>query len=145
MMLDKEIEELLEEAFCAEYEILQENFPIYRGGLKTSVWGYRRAKMTTERICAETGYNLYPTAWEHIAYYEGKDGFPCALVIDEENRMVLVGGSGMAKLNPAVVEILFKDDCVEMTAWAKEGLIKQKTAQKALSACVRVLGLTLRE
>ncbi|MDD3347464.1 hypothetical protein [Oscillibacter sp.] len=44
----------------------------------------------------------------------------------------VVMGSGAANLNPAVMEIVMTDGMCCVTAWAKEGLIHQKTAEKAI-------------
>ena len=129
-MIESEATALLEEAFCAEYQLLEENFPIYRGGSKGSLKTYSRCKLSKMETCIETDCNLYSVAWDRIRHCEKGSAFPCALVVDEENYMALVGGSGVARMNPAVVELLFGDHCVELTAWAKEGIIKQKTAQK---------------
>ena len=144
-MTELEANKWLEETFCAEYQLLEENFPIYRGGFKGSLKTYSRCKLSKMQTCIETDCNLYSVAWDRIGHCEKGTGFPCALVADEENYMVLVGGSGAARMNPAVVELLFGDNRVELTAWAKEGIIKQKTAQKALEACVRALRITPQE
>ena len=49
--------------------------------------------------------------------------------------------SGFGRRNPAVVELVFTDADVTVTAWAKEGLIRQKSAQKAVDAALQELGL----
>ena len=141
-MQEIDVAKLLEEAFFEMYSILEENFPVYRGGKKLSLKTYSQRMLTKEQVRIETPTNLYPTAWDRIAHCEAGKGFPCALVLDEENHMILVGGSGAAHMNPAVVELAFNDTCIEMTTWAREGFLKQKTAQKARLACIEALGLT---
>ena len=46
-----------------------------------------------------------------------------------------------ARQNPAVVELEFDADSVTLTAWAKEGLIPQRTAQGAIKGMLELLGL----
>ncbi len=138
-MTDERAKEILEEAWSMEFDILEEVLPIYGSGRKTSAKSYRKSKLTKEQLCVKTEKNLYSGAWEKFAHREKGRGLPCMLAEEEENRLLLVGGSGYLHMNPAVVELLFSDTEVTMTAWAKEGLISQKTAKKALSACAEIL------
>lgn len=64
-------------------------------------------------------------------------------VLEEEpdSRLLLATGSGLGRQNPAVVELRFTGDSVTLTAWAKEGLIPQRTAQGAIKELLKLLGL----
>ena len=136
-MNEAEVERLLKEAFSAELGILGDTFPIYRSGQKGAVKRYDKTKMISERSFAKTDENLYPTAWKLLA-----SQICCASVLEEENHLIITVASGAMQMNPAVVELLFSGAGVEITAWAKEGLIKQHTAQKAIQTCRKALGLT---
>ena len=54
----------------------------------------------------------------------------------ENNIYYAVGikGSGFFNLNPCVLEVVLKQNNLEIVAHAKEGLIKQKTCLKGMSA-----------
>ena len=136
-MQETEVKQLLEEAFSAEFEILGDAFSAYRNSQKGALKSYGKMKVISERSYAKTDENLYPTAWELLSRQ-----IRCASVLEEENHLIIIAGSGAMQMNPAVVELRFSDTGVEMTAWAKEGLIKQHTAQKAIQACGKALGLT---
>ena len=64
-------------------------------------------------------------------------------VLEEEpdSHLLLSTGSGLGRQNPAVVELEFDADSVTLTAWAKEGLIPQRTAQGAIKGMLELLGL----
>lgn len=53
---------------------------------------------------------------------------------DDCRTYVVMVGAGVAKANPAIVAIILDEKRVMMKAYAKEGLIKQHTAEKALDA-----------
>ena len=137
MLKQDEAEQLLTEAFSAEMLILGDMSYLYRGKLthKLSVRSYARSK--TENVCAsiETNKNIYPIALEKLTHVSG------VCVQDEKDHLTLLVGSGVWKMNPAVVELQFHDTHVEIAAWAKEGIIKQRTAEKAIQICLTALGL----
>ena len=59
------------------------------------------------------------------------------LQFDEENQVcTAVVGSGFANMNPALVVAMIEDQTLYLAAYAKEGLIKQHTAEKALKNIV---------
>ena len=50
-----------------------------------------------------------------------------------QGSFAAVVGAGFANMNPAVVSVTIEGDGIHMTAYAKEGLINQHTAESALS------------
>lgn len=133
-MEEAQVRRLLDEAYGAELALLAQEFPIYGGSTqKTARKVYGRSKLTAESACVRTDVNLRPAAWGRMSRE------PCALVEEGENRLVLLLGIGAAKANPAVVELCFGDDQVRISAWAKEGVISQHTAAKAVRACEAAL------
>ena len=59
------------------------------------------------------------------------------LQFDEENQVcTAVVGSGFANMNPALVVAMMENQTLYLAAYAKEGLIKQHTAEKALKNIV---------
>ena len=50
-------------------------------------------------------------------------------------------GSGFGDRNPTVLEVVIVGADVTVTAWAKEGLIPQKSARKAVNAALKALGM----
>lgn len=54
-----------------------------------------------------------------------------------------IKGSGFSNLNPCILEVVSKPNYIQIFAHAKEGLIKQKTCLKAISALkMYLLGTT---
>lgn len=58
---------------------------------------------------------------------------------EEQRRFITVVGAGVANLNVAFVALEVNDDGIEIEAVAKEGLIKQNTANKAINAIKKQL------
>lgn len=68
------------------------------------------------------------------------------LQFDEENQVcTAVVGSGFANMNPALVVAMMEDQTLYLAAYAKEGLIKQHTAEKALKNIVDSLQMLEQE
>lgn len=68
------------------------------------------------------------------------------LQFDEENQVcTAVVGSGFANMNPALVVAMMEDQTLYLAAYAKEGLIKQHTAEKALKNIVDSLQMMEQE
>ena len=128
-MMETEAKQLLEETFNR----IQPG-ESYRKARKS----YEKLKIYTDTRCVTTERNLYPMAWEQM---KQSGGLTAALISNEKNRMVLVVASGAKQRNPAVVELLFTENSLTVTAWAKEGLIKQRTAQGAVATCLEALHL----
>ena len=58
-----------------------------------------------------------------------------------EQYLLVMTGSGIKNQNPTVVELVFQGETLQLTAWAKEGLIPQKSASKAIQDCLDALKL----
>ena len=55
--------------------------------------------------------------------------------------ITMMVGSGFGDRNPTVLEVVIVGADVTVTAWAKEGLIPQKSARKAVNAALKALGM----
>ena len=135
MLQEAEAKQLLEEAFAAEMLLLEEHFAVYRGSVGGSLKSYSKSKLTSLSRRVKTDGNLCSVALEKMQSIVG------ICTLNEENSMVWVVASGWMKMNPAVVELSFSDAHMEITAWAKEGIIKQRTAEKAIRICLGAFGL----
>ena len=125
-MQDQEARKILEDTY---FEVA------VQAGTPGSARGYIRRKLSSEQRTAAAGGNCYHKARELL----DKAG---NIVVDEPDcRLVLYVVKGFGLRNPAVVELTFTDTEVTVTAWAKEGWISQKTAQKAADAALEKLGL----
>lgn len=137
MLQEAEAKQWLEEAYDLEFKIVGDMMSgVHRGMNKPAMLTYKRLKVFKSSACVETQENLYTFALEKTKEVVG------AQVHTEENYILLVVGSGVWSMNPAVVELLFCDTQVEIIAWAKEGLIKQHTAEKAIQTCLTALELS---
>lgn len=125
MMTGPEVNALLEQAFEA----------MFPGFLMASA-RKQYARLRTEReqctACDTRGYDMVLSALEG-----------CGSVITKvpNQRIVLLITSGAAKKNPSVAELEFLEHTMIITTWAKEGMISQKTAQKALQDIQIFLGI----
>ena len=125
-MQDQEARKILEDTY---FEVA------VQAGTPGSARGYIRRRLSSERRTAAAGENYYQKARELL----DKAG---NIVADEPDcRLALYAVQGFGLRNPAVVELTFTDTEVTVTAWAKEGWISQKTAQKAADAALEKLGL----
>lgn len=137
MLQEAEAKQLLEEAFNLEFEIVGDMMGgVHRGMNKPAMRTYKRLKIWKQSVCLETKENLYAFAWEKLQELVAVE------VQNEENYIICIVGSGGWNMNPAVVELCFCDTHVEITAWAKEGIIKQRTAEKAIQMCLSALELS---
>ena len=138
MLTIEAVNTILEEAFYAEMSYLENSVGgPYRNTMNRSMKTYRKCKTTQEHGVFTCDSNRYQDGWETVR----TKNLVCACVLDEPNHMILIVGSGMMSTNPAVVELVFSEHQIEVTAWAKEGLIKQHTARKAVSAVCSTLEL----
>ena len=138
MLQNEDVERLLAEAYGAQMLILGEMSPLYRGKLmyKVAVRSYTRCKTMCAHKNVKTNENVYPVAIEKMAHISG------VCVQDEADHLILLVGSGIWKMNPAVVEVHFYDTYLEIAAWAKENtIVKQHTAEKAIQICLTALEL----
>ena len=60
---------------------------------------------------------------------------------EEPGRMLLLMGGGFGQRNLTLVELLFEEKALTLRAWAKEGLIPQRTAQGVVKEVQEALGL----
>ena len=122
MMREPEAKALLEQAF----EALFPGFLMSLSRKQYAKLRIEREQYTARDTC---GYD------EALLMLSG-----CGTVITNvsNQRIVLFIESGAAQRNPAVAELEFFDHSITITTWAKEGLIDQKTAQRALQG-IRVL------
>ena len=125
-MQDQEARKILEDTY---FEVA------VQAGTPCSARGYIRRKLSSEQRTDAAGGNCYQKARELL----DKAG---NIVADEPDcRLALYAVKGFGLRNTAVVELTFTDTEVTVTAWAKEGWISQKTAQKAADAALEKLGL----
>ena len=61
------------------------------------------------------------------------------LLEETEQRLLIMTGSGMKNMNPTVVELMLEGGMLQITAWAKEGMIPQRSAEKAVKDCLNAL------
>ena len=139
MLTIEEVNALLEEAFYTEMRILEDTIGgPYKNTASRSVKSYRRCKTTQEQGVFPCDGNLYRDGWETMR----TKNLVCVCILDEPDHMILVVASGIGRMNPAVVELFFSEHRTEIAAWAKEGLIKQHAARKAIAALCSALELT---
>ncbi len=68
------------------------------------------------------------------------DSYGEILDINVENQAILgMVGSGCANMNPAIIVIQIENKMMYIASAAKEGLIKQKTAEKAVKKFIATL------
>ena len=125
-MQDQEAQKILEDAY---FKVA------VQVGTPGSARGYGKRKLSSAQRTAATEGNYYQKARELLARAGN-------IVADEpEYQLALYAVKGLGLRNPAVVELMFTDTDVTVTAWAKEGLIPQKSAPKAVDAALAGLGL----
>ena len=82
-------------------------------------------------------------AKEKDAFLNARNALMESGLVTGENRDAgIVEGivyAGVANMNPSVVVISVEDSTICICAYAKEGLIKQHTAEKAIEKYIRVL------
>ena len=89
---------------------------------------YAQLRLQREEQEVACGENLYGRA--RSALQE-----KASLLEEEpETRLLLLTGSGFRGNNPTVVELQFTAERMVLTAWAKEGLIPQRSARRAIQA-----------
>lgn len=118
-MTETEISELLSELIALAV-------PVWGGGLTKKVAG----KLVTDRVEEQIGVaagNAYEVAKAVLAEY--------GTVFKDQPELGLLGGivlAGAANMNPAFLLIRAEEGTLSVIAMAKEGLIKQHTAEKAI-------------
>jgi len=102
-----------------------------KGARKT----YAKLKIRTEQRSMPTAGNYYNRA-RMVLKDRGN-----ILEAEQDSRLLLAMGSGKNNGNPTLVEILFEDRQLHISAWAKEGLFPQKSAPLAVSRCLEAMKL----
>lgn len=130
MIQEAQAKQLLDETFENFFKSVAPEEAIEVGKKKYAQLRIHRVEKTVR-----CGKNLYDQARESLTEQE--------TVLEEEpdSHLLLSTGSGLGRQNPAVVELEFDADSVTLTAWAKEGLIPQRTAQGAIKGMLELLGL----
>ena len=118
-------------------KILEETFNRLVEGeeMKAAREKYAKLKVRQVQRKAGTAENLYQTAYQKLG---GQSEF---LSEEAGERLILMTGSGFGQRNPTVVELEFAADNLTATAWAKEGFIPQKSADKAIDMIFTALQL----
>ena len=125
MMTGPEVKSLLEQAFQA----------LFPGFLMSSA-RKQYAKLRIEReqcaVCNTCGYDTALFALSGCGSFITKV---------PNRRIVLLLKGGAANRNPSVAELEFFENSITLTTWAKEGMVSQKTAQRALQDIRVLLGI----
>ena len=131
-MTDQEINELLIEA-------------VKKHGPKIGIAPV--AKFTVKILKTCTAEDTF-IATETDPFLQARNGMmECGKVLTEdhdESRVEGVVFSGAANLNPAIVIMCINDTEIRIKAYAKEGLINQHTARKAIERMICVLNKSLK-
>lgn len=136
MMQETEAKRILEEAFETQLRTAGETDVDPQWAQNNpAIKSYCKCRMSGKSVSVKAKKTLCETAWEKLR------GLCTECVLKERDHMVLLVGSGFQNRNPAAVELCFREDALEISAWAKEGLINQRTAEKAVKACLSALEL----
>ena len=131
-MTKQEANQLLEETFAKAFDKAFEENP--EGAAKV-IKNYNKLNITEYREFGKTTGNLRAVAMERL--------HTLPVVMAEQNGEVItmIVGSGFGDRNPTALEVVIQGSDVSVSAWAKEGLIPQKSAKKAVNAALKALGL----
>ena len=102
-----------------------------KGARKT----YAKLKVRTEQRSMPTAGNYYNRA-RMVLKQQGN-----ILEAEQDRRLLVAMGSGRNNGNPTLVEIFFEENSLQISAWAKEGWIPQKSVSLAISRCLEALKL----
>ena len=130
MIQEERAGQLLDEAFEQFFRSVAPE-EVVEAGLKK----YARLRVSRADKQVPCGGNLYSQARQILA----EKG--TVLEDEPERRLLLATGGGVKQQNPAILEMLFTEESLTLTAWAKEGLIPQRTAQGAVRSALSALGL----
>ena len=123
-MEEKKVKDLLETWFNSIYH------DDYGKKARTT---YAKLKICGDSRTIPTTQNLYERARRTL---KARGEFREA---EQDKRLVLAMGSGRNMKNPTIVELLFEKEQLKISAWAKEGLIPQKSAVTASDVCLEDL------
>ena len=119
-MTKQEANQMLEDTFEKAFDKAYEENP--EGAAKV-INNYKKLKVTEYKEYGKTTGNLRAVAMERRP--------PLPDDLAEENGEVI----------PMRVEVVIQGGDVAVSAWAKEGLIPQNSAKKAVNAALKALGL----
>ena len=127
-MTKQEAKRMLEEAFAKPFEETPE-------AAAKIINNYNKLKVTEYQECGKTTGNLRAVAMERL------HELPVMMAEQKGEVITMMVGSGFGDRNPTVLEVVIQGSDVCVTAWAKEGIIPQKSARKAVNAALKALGL----
>ena len=96
---------------------------------------YKRLKLSSYHMEGKTTGNLRAVAMERL------HALPVMSAEQKGEVITMMVGSGFGGRNPAVLEVVIQGANVTLNAWAKEGLIHQNSAKKAVTAAAEALKL----
>ena len=127
-MTKQEANQMLEEAFAKAFEENPE-------AAAKVIANYNKLKITEYQECGKTTGNLRAVAMERL------HALPVMMAEQKGEVITMMVGSGFGDRNPTVLEVVISGGDVSVSAWAKEGLIPQKSARKAVNAALKALGM----
>ena len=127
-MTHEEANQMLEEAFAKAFEENPE-------AAAKVIANYNKLKITEYQECGKTTGNLRAVAMERL------HALPVMMAEQKGEVITMMVGSGFGDRNPTVLEVVIQGGDVAVSAWAKEGLIPQNSAKKAVNAALKALGL----
>lgn len=111
----KELEEIYDRIFAGDFFLKSRE-------------KYRTLRMTEADCTMPAGLCTYDAALKKY----GTSKIDVLRRSDAGSLLVIETGAGLGGHNPALVEIAFNEDSIAVRAWAKEGLIPQRTVHGAL-------------
>ena len=127
-MTREEAKQILEAEFAQAFG---ENLEL----AKKIIAKYNKLKVSEYQKKGKSDSDLLPTAMEMLKVLS-------VLKAEQSGEVInMIVGSGLGGNNPTVLEIVIHGTDVTATAWAKEGLIPQNSAKKAVNAAWKALGL----
>ena len=127
-MTKQEANQMLEETFAKAFEENPE-------GAAKIINNYNKLKISEYQEFGKTSGNLRAVAMERL------HALPVMMAEQNGEVITMMVGSGFGDRNPTVLEVVIQGGDVAVSAWAKEGLIPQNSAKKAVNAALKALGL----
>ena len=127
-MNKEEAKLMLEESFAKAFEEAPES-------TAKIINNYNKLKVTEYQEFGKTTGNLRAVAMERL------HALPVMSAEQNGEVITMMVGSGFGDRNPTVLEVVIRGADVAVSAWAKEGIIPQNSAKKAVNAALKALGL----
>ena len=127
-MNKEEAKLMLEESFAKAFEEAPE-------AASKIINNYNKLKVTEYQEFGKTTGNLRAVAMERL------HALPVMSAEQNGEVITMMVGSGFGDRNPTVLEVVIRGADVAVSAWAKEGIIPQNSARKAVNAALKALGL----